>query len=151
MEKVTVLEGNETVRAIGGSGIRLQRLPAFPDSRGVLSFGEFPRHVPFECRRYFLLYDIPKGESRGAHAHRECHQFLVCVAGSCQVRVDDGTEQAEVRLSSPTHGLYLPPMTWGVLHTFSGDAALMALASHPYDEKDYIRSYPEFILLKSKP
>ncbi|HZQ60962.1 MAG TPA: WxcM-like domain-containing protein, partial [Casimicrobiaceae bacterium] len=93
-------------------GVVLHRLPLVQDIRGNLTAGEVPRDVPFVPQRYFLVHAVPSGETRGAHAHRVCRQYLVCVAGACSVVVDDGHARAEVRLDSPYLGLYIPNMVW---------------------------------------
>jgi len=123
---------------------QLRRLPAVEDLRGKLSFGEYGRHLPFVPQRYFVVYDVPGREIRGAHAHRRLHQFLLCLRGSCHVFVDDGQQQDEVVLNSPDLGLHLPPMVWAVQYKYSADAMLLVLASDGYDAADYIRDYDEF-------
>src|SRR5690606_7280787 len=133
----------DTLPAAAG-GARLQRLPRFADLRGSLSAGEFERDLPFPPRRYFLVFDVPSRETRGEHAHRACHQFLVCVRGSVRVLADDGRQRGEFLLDAPDLGLYLPPMTWGTQFQYSPDAVLLVFASHPYDPDDYIRDYGEF-------
>jgi hypothetical protein len=122
-------------------------LPLIKDPRGCLSVGEFGRSIPFEAKRYFIVFDVPSGENRGEHAHRECHQFLVCVKGSCSVITDDGLTRNEFVLDKPNIGVHLPPMTWGVQFKHSPDAVLLVFASHYYDDADYIRDYDEFLKL----
>ena len=122
-------------------------LPEVSDIRGSLSAAEFGAQLPFQPRRYFLVFGVPSAEVRGEHAHRNCHQFLVCVSGSCHVVVDNGKERHEVALDRKNLGLYLPPMTWGVQYKYSSDAVLLVLASHLYDPADYIRDYQEFLAL----
>jgi UDP-2-acetamido-3-amino-2,3-dideoxy-glucuronate N-acetyltransferase len=131
-------------------GVVLHRLPLVEDLRGNLSFGEVVRHVPFEVKRYFLVFEVPTEQVRGEHAHRAQHQFLVCVHGRCSVVADDGTHRQEFLLDAPNLGLYLPPMTWGVQYKYSRDAVLLVLASGEYDAADYIRDYPEFLALKKR-
>ena len=126
-------------------GVSLHRLAVIPDMRGSLSVGEFAREIPFTPLRYFLVFDVPNREVRGEHAHRECHQFLVCVRGSCSVVVDDGDKRIEVLLDAPEKGLYLPPMIWGIQYKYSSDALLLVFASHYYDAGDYIRDYGTFV------
>lgn len=127
------------------SGVTFHEFPVHEDMRGVLSVGEFERQVPFMPQRYFLVYGVPSAEVRGEHAHRACHQFLVCVRGGCSVMADDGTQRQEWRLQQPNHGIYLPPMTWGVQYRYSSDAVLLVFASHVYDPDDYIRDYDVFL------
>ncbi|KLJ00731.1 WxcM-like domain-containing protein [Luteimonas sp. FCS-9] len=128
-------------------GARLHVLPRVSDIRGSLSVGEFQRSVPFEVKRYFLVFDVPSVETRGEHAHRECHQFLVCVRGSVTVVADDGARRTEFVLDRPEHGLHLEPMIWGIQYKYSSDAVLLVFASHYYDAADYIRNYDEFLAL----
>jgi acetyltransferase-like isoleucine patch superfamily enzyme len=130
-------------------GARLVRLGSFGDLRGLLSVAEVESHVPFVPRRAFFVNDVPGKEARGEHAHRQCHQFLICVSGSLSVIVDDGRARHEVQLDNPALGLYLPPLVWSVQYRFSSDAALAVLASDPYDAADYIRDYEEFLKLVS--
>ena len=91
---------------------------------------------------------MPSREVRGEHAHKTCHQLLICVKGSLQVLLDDGVSRAEVLLQDPATALYMPPMIWGSQFGYSGDAILVVLASHPYDSSDYIRDYEEFFALR---
>jgi len=130
-------------------GVSLHRLPRFADLRGSLSVGEFARDLPFAPQRYFLVFDVPSAETRGEHAHRRCHQFLLCVSGSVQVLADDGRNRAEFRLDRPDLGIHLPPMTWGTQYRYSADAVLLVFASEAYDADEYIRSYDEFLALAS--
>ena len=115
------------------------------DSRGTLTVVNIPADVPFTPKRFFTVYGVPSGEVRGEHAHKECHQFLICVSGSCSVVLDDGSTQCEVSLDSPQVGLYVPPMIWGTQCQHSRDAVLLVLASHEYDEADYFRNYAKFL------
>ncbi len=126
-------------------GVTLHHFAVIPDLRGNLIAGEFERQIPFLPRRYFLVYGVPSREVRGEHAHRACHQFLVCLQGRCAVVADDGRHKTEVLLDAPQRGLYLPPMTWGIQYQYSADAMLLVFASHPYDAADYIREYDEFL------
>jgi UDP-2-acetamido-3-amino-2,3-dideoxy-glucuronate N-acetyltransferase len=127
-------------------GAHVQRFVKFSDFRGSLTAGEMPsEYVPFAPHRWFLVYDVPSRELRGEHAHRTCHQFLVCIRGSVRVSVDDGEHRSEVLLDSPTIGIYIPPMVWGSQFRHEGDSMLLVLASHPYDPSDYIREYETFL------
>lgn len=133
-------------------GVTLHQWPMAQDMRGSLTFAEASSHVPFPIERLFLVYAVPSREVRGEHAHRKLHQFLVCVHGSCSVIADDGHERREFRLDSPSRGLHLPPLTWSVQYKYTPDAVLLVLASAPYDDADYIRSYGEFTaLVASRP
>lgn len=139
----------QAVHAVGVGGVTLRRLKYVPDTRGGRSIGEFERDIPFAPRRCFLGFDVPSEETRGEHAHRQCHQFLVCVKGCCAVVVDDGRARTEVQLDAPDLGTYLPPMTCGMQYKYSSDAVLLVFASHYYEAEDYIRDYAEFLTLVS--
>lgn len=145
-QSVTVSLADEPP-ALHARGAHLVRLPKIVDLRGALSFGEIGTHLPFTPERFFVVYDVPSQEVRGEHAHRACHQFLVCVKGSCAIVVDDGHQRDEVVLDSARLGLHLAPMVWGIQYRFSPDAVLLVLASHRYDAGDYIRNYDEFLAL----
>lgn len=127
--------------------VTVHRFPRIADIRGNLTAGEFERTVPFAVKRYFMVFDVPSIETRGEHAHRECHQFLICVRGSCSVVADDGVNRQEFILDRPELGIHLPPMIWGIQYKYSPDAVLMVFASHFYDSADYIRDYSEFLNL----
>lgn len=133
------------LRELTVPGAKLIRLPLIEDLRGALTFGEINQHLPFEPKRYFVVFDVPSREVRGEHAHRELHELLICIRGSCSVYLDDGTAHDEVVLSSPTLGLHIPPMVWGVQYKYSPDAILLVLASDIYKADDYIRDYDTFL------
>ncbi len=124
--------------------VTLHTFPIIDDLRGSLSVGEFEKHIPFIPKRYFLVFDVGSAEIRGEHAHKSCHQFLICIRGACSVVVDDGQHREEFRLSLPNQGLYLPPMVWGIQYDYTPDAMLLVFASHYYDASDYIRDYSEY-------
>ena len=126
-------------------GVILKQLPFIKDMRGDLTVGEFEKEIPFPCRRYFVILSVPSEKVRGEHAHRACHQFLICLRGSCAVLADDGERRQEFNLDAPNKGLYLPPMTWGIQYKYTNDACLLVFASHIYDPDDYIRSYDVFL------
>jgi acetyltransferase-like isoleucine patch superfamily enzyme/dTDP-4-dehydrorhamnose 3,5-epimerase-like enzyme len=126
------------------SGVRLIDMPAVEDLRGMLSFAEVGSQLPFEPKRYFLVYDVPTREVRGEHAHKALEQLLVCVKGSVSVVVDDGERRAQVLLDRPDRALYIPAGVWGIQYKYSPDAALLVLASGTYDAADYLRDYDEF-------
>lgn len=126
------------------AGVGWYQMPRVADIRGSLTVGEFERTIPFAVRRYFMVFDVPSAETRGEHAHRECHQFLICVRGSCAVVADDGHNRQEFLLDKPDVGIHLPPMIWGIQYKYSADAVLLVFASHYYDGADYIRDYSEF-------
>jgi len=127
------------------AGVTLHRMPLIEDMRGNLIAAEVGRTLPFEPQRWFIVLDVPGAEVRGEHAHRTCHQFLVCVRGAVTVVVDDGRHREEFRLDSPVLGLHVPPRVWATQYGYSTDAALMVFASDHYDAADYIRDYDEFL------
>lgn len=131
-------------------GAVLIRLPEITDLRGSLTFAESPGLLPFEPRRFFMIYDVPSKDVRGEHAHKELHQLLVCIKGACSVVLDDGHVRAEVRLDRPTLGLHILPMVWATQYKFTSDAALLVFASDVYKAEDYIRNYNEYLELVSK-
>lgn len=101
--------------------------------------------IPFDVCRVFYLYDVPGGESRGAHAHLECHQFLVALSGSFEVLLNDGNTQRLIQLNRPYLGLHIPPMIWASEINFSSGSICLVLASELYNEGDYIRDYEDFL------
>jgi UDP-2-acetamido-3-amino-2,3-dideoxy-glucuronate N-acetyltransferase len=136
----------ESLELVGGA--HLVHLTCAVDMRGSLAASELTRDIPFVPRRFFVVYRVPTAEARGAHAHRACHQFLMCLSGSIVVLVDDGIDRAQVVLDDPGVGLYMPPMIWGTQYAHSPDAILAVLASDPYDANDYVRDYDEFLSLR---
>lgn len=119
-------------------------MPRVEDRRGNLSFVENQSVLPFDVKRVFYIYDIPSGRSRGKHAHRLCHQFLVAISGSFRVSLDDGYNTRTVELRRPDYGLHIPPGIWAGERDFSAGSVCLVLASHPFDEDDYIRDYDKF-------
>lgn len=120
------------------------------DRNGHMSILNNDIDLPFLVKRVFYLYDIPGGESRGAHAHKFCHQFLVCISGSFEVLLDDGFVKRSVLLNNPNCGLHIPPGIWASENNFSSGSICLVFASHEYSEGDYIRSYNEYIKYISK-
>lgn len=106
--------------------------------------------IPFDIKRVFYIYDIPGGEDRGAHAHKECHQFLVAASGSFDVELFDGHIKRTITLNRPYYGLHIPPGIWASEKSFSSGSVCLVLASHPYDEGDYIRDYENFLNYKNE-
>lgn len=131
--------------------VKLFEFPEFLDMRGSLTFAEFPGDLPFEPRRFFLVSKVPGKDVRGEHAHKELHQFLICVHGSCSIVVDNGKERCEILLDKPTLGLHIPPLIWATQYKFTNDAVLLVLASDIYQADDYIRDYDEFLKWVLKP
>jgi hypothetical protein len=124
---------------------RLIELPRVVDVRGSLSFLEGGKHLPFDIKRAFYIYDVPTGESRGAHAHWSLQQFLVCLSGGFEVEVDDGQRSTVIKLNRPWIGLLVPPMIWASERNFDTGSICLALVSDLYDESDYIRDRQLFL------
>lgn len=120
-------------------------LPKYMFDEGNLTWVERNKNVPFDIQRVFYLYDIPGGEARGAHAHRQCHQFLIAASGAFEVVLDDGINRRTVMLNRPFCGLHIPPGIWAAEQGFSSGSVCLVLASETYDEADYIRNYSDFI------
>jgi len=127
--------------------VRLINLPRIGDPRGNLTFIESNRHVPFEIKRVYYLYDVPGGATRGGHAHKRLHQFIIAASGSFEVVLDDGFQRDRFVLNRSYYGLYVPPMVWRELENFSSGSVCLVLTSEYYDEDDYIRDYDEFLRL----
>ena len=125
-------------------------LPKITDPRGNLTFIEGNRHVPFDIRRVYYLYDVPGGAERGGHAHKDLHQLIVAMSGSFDVVLDDGKSKQRIHLNRSYNGLYVCPMIWRELDNFSSGSVCMVLASNQYDESDYYRDYNEFITAVDK-
>ena len=126
-------------------GVQLFKFSNIADMRGNLTVGEFERQIPFSPMRDFVVHGVPTAETRGEHAHIQCHQFLIALGGSVNVIADDGERREEFVLDRNNLGLYLPPMTWGIQYRYSTDAVLLVFASDFYDPDDYIRDYEGFI------
>ncbi len=112
---------------------------------GNITIVEGNKNVPFEIKRLYYLYDIPGGEDRGGHAHKELHQLIIAASGSFDVLLDDGTNKKIVTLNRPDYGLMVTPFIWRELVEFSSGAICLVLASDGYDEVDYIRNYNDFL------
>lgn len=150
MEQQAIMEVSDSVEVTRFGEVSVHTLPQAEDLRGKLLFGEMRRHLPFDVKRFFLVFDVSSEQVRGEHAHRKLHQFLICVAGKCHLVTDDGEKRHEFILDSPRKAIHLPPMVWGVQYKFSRDAVLLVLASDFYDPSDYIRDYSEFRALREK-
>lgn len=124
-------------------------LPKIHFPAGSITPIEGKQTIPFEVERVFYIYDIPGGESRGAHAHIECHQLLVAASGSFDVMIDDGSNKKHVSLNRPYFGLYIPPGIWAAEMNFSSGAICLTLTSHAFEERDYIRDYEQFKLYRN--
>ncbi len=123
----------------------LVTLKVLGDDRGQLVALEENKEIPFDFERIFYIYGTQEGVPRGQHSHYETKQFLICVHGSCKVNLDDGTHKKTYLLNKPNLGLLQDKMLWGEMFDFSPDCVLMVLANLPYDEKDYIRDYDDFL------
>lgn len=139
-----------TLMASRVQGVRMYRMTHAVDLRGSLTAGQVGKELPFDVQRYFLVYGVPTVETRGEHAHRKCHQFLIAAHGCVHVVADDGKNRQEFVLDRPDIGLLLPAMTWGIQYRYSPDAVLLVLASDKYDPADYIRDYDEFLSTVSR-
>ncbi|MDX6403383.1 MAG: hypothetical protein QOH70_838 [Blastocatellia bacterium] len=120
-------------------------LPKIGDPRGNLTFIEAEKHVPFEIRRVYYLYDVPGGATRAGHSHKTLKQLLIAMSGSFDVDLDDGFSKKKYHLNRCHNGLYLPPMIWREIDNFSSGSVCVVLASDHYDEDDYYRSYEDFL------
>lgn len=123
-------------------------LPKIFDPRGNLTVAESMRQVPFDVKRVYWTYDVPSGESRGGHAHRQCRELIIAVSGSFTVTLDTGFERKAFHLNHPWQGLLVETGIWRTLDDFSSGAVCLVLASEPYDETDYIYDYDEFLKYK---
>lgn len=131
------------------SDCRIIDLPKITDQRGNLTFVEGGNHIPFDIKRVYYLYDVPGGSDRGEHAHKNLHQFVICMSGSFDILLNDGKNEQRFHLNRSYFGLYICPMMWRNLDNFSSGAVCMVLASEVYDENDYIRDLDEFKLATS--
>ncbi len=129
---------------VGVGKVAFYEIPDFMDSRGGLSVVEVGKQVPFEIKRVFFVHDVPESEMRGCHAHKECHQYLICSGGSVSVTIDNGESRKTVELDRSSQGLHLPPGIWGEQFNYSKNAVLCVLASHVYDKGDYLDDYDDF-------
>lgn len=123
-------------------------LPKVYNQQGNLTPVHNNKEIPFDVKRVFYLYDVPGGESRGAHAHKTCHQFLIAASGAFEVLLDDGIAKRVVQLNRPYIGLHVPPGIWASEINFSSGSICLVLASHLYDENDYIRDYNDYLKFK---
>lgn len=128
-------------------GVELLSLRVAGDMRGKLTVAEEGQGLPFIPHRIFMVHDVPSRETRGEHAHRECHQLLICVHGQCVAVADNGRARQEFLLDANSKALYMPAGIWGTQYRYSMDAVLLVMASHPYDPNDYVRDYREFLTM----
>jgi UDP-2-acetamido-3-amino-2,3-dideoxy-glucuronate N-acetyltransferase len=130
---------------IGHTRVRVYRLENFQDDRGGLAIIDFLTFKPFIPQRIFYSFNVPKDQSRGQHAHKTCHQFLVALGGSCSVELSNVRETHQIQLDSELYGISVPPMVWTSQRDYSKNAILLVLASEPYREDDYIRDHDEYL------
>ncbi len=121
------------------------QFPRVTDQRGNLTFVEGSRHVPFDIRRVYYVYDVPGGAARAGHAHKALQQVIVAMSGSFDVTIDDGHHRERFSLNRSYVGLYIPSMVWRELDNFSSGSVCLSLASELYDESDYFRDYAAFL------
>lgn len=124
---------------------RIIELPKISDPRGNLTFVEANRHIPFDIKRVYYLYDVPGGSERAGHGHKQLQQLFIAMSGSFDLLIDDGHEKKKYHMNRSYYGLYVCPMIWRDLDNFSSGAVCMVLASDYYDESDYYREYQYFI------
>lgn len=127
---------------------KLIHLDQIGDRRGHISVVENNKEVPFMVKRVYYLYDVPSGEDRGGHAHKELQQLIIAASGSFSVIVDDGVNKKTVTLNRPNQGLYFPSGLWREINNFSSGAICLVLASHVFEENDYLRDYNDFLSYK---
>ena len=123
-------------------------LPKIHDPRGNLTFIEGSKHIPFDIKRVYYLYDVPGGAERGGHAHKDLHQIIIAIAGSFDVVINDGSDTQRFHLNRSYFGLYVCPMIWRELDNFSSGSVCLVLASDYFSEADYIRDFPQFDLIQ---
>ena len=123
-------------------------MPRIENEAGNITAIQGAENLPFDVERVCYLYDIPGGENRGAHAHKECHQFLIAASGSFEVLLDDGKNKRTVLLNRPYYGLHIQPGVWATEQGFSSGSICLVMTSHKYDEADYIRDYEEYLKYK---
>ena len=124
---------------------RMIELPKIADPRGNLSFIESGRHIPFDIKRVFYLYDVPGGETRAGHALKGTEQFIIAASGSFDLILDDGKQRKTISLNRSWKGVLVSPMVWRELVNFSSAGVCLVLASNYYDESEYIREYQDFL------
>ena len=124
---------------------KLVQLPQVNDPRGNLTFIESNRHLPFDIKRVYYLYDVPGGSTRAGHGHRTLRQLVIAMSGSFDIELDDGRAKRKYHLTRSYYGLYICPMIWREIDNFSSGSVCMVLASDFFDESDYYREYADFL------
>ena len=144
-EKRTNIRGNTNLETSQVTGVKLYQIKNVKDLRGDLTALEWEKELPFSPKWLFFVSNVPNSSVRGEHAHKDCHQFLLCVHGSVAVVVDDGENREEFFLKEAHIGLHIPPKVWVIQYKYSSDAVLLVLASHEYDADDCLRDYDEYL------
>lgn len=142
----SIWNADSSIAILAPNVIELKRIP---DSRGNLTVIEQLHDIPFEIKRLFFLYDVPTGESRGAHAHIALHQFLVCLSGSFDLVWDDGASSGTIHLNRPWQGVHVPPMVWASEQSFDPGSVCLVVTSDYFCEDDYIRNKEDFYKIRS--
>jgi len=124
---------------------KILEFPIIHDARGNLTFIENNRHIPFDIKRVYYLYDVPGGAERAGHAHKTLQQIIIAMSGSFDILLDDGHEKKKLHLNRSYYGLYICPMIWRTIDNFSSGSVCLVLASDFYSEADYYRDYDEFL------
>jgi len=135
----------QTKPVVAGMSVNVIELAKITDARGSLGFVETGKHVPFEIRRVFYIYGVPKGVKRGGHAHKKCKQMFIVLQGSADIATDDGKSKSIHSFSGPTEGLYVPERTWVEMQNISEGAVIIVMCSEHYDPDDYVKDYVLFI------
>ena len=125
-------------------------LPKLQNRAGNITPVTNYKEIPFDIKRIFYIYDIPGGEDRGAHAHKECHQFLIAASGSFEIELNDGVTKRTLMLNRPYYGLHIPPGIWAAEKGFSSGAICLVLTSHGFNSEDYIRGYQDYLNFKNE-
>lgn len=139
------MTNNKKQKIVDNSQRKIINLPKILDPRGNLTVAEGMKQVPFEVKRVYWTYDVPSGESRGGHAHKQCRELIIAISGSFTVNINDGTTSESFHLNHPWQGLLIEKDVWRTLDDFSSGAVCLVLASELFDEADYIRDYDEFV------
>ncbi|MBW7997848.1 MAG: isomerase [Candidatus Glassbacteria bacterium] len=126
-------------------GVKLYEIPRYRDMRGSLNFGQYPDHLPFIPKRFFIVHEVPSAKIHGEHAHKTLEQLFVCLCGRLSVNLDDGVNSDSITLNNQDYGLYIPPMVWATQYDYSPDGMLLVMASDIYDENEYIRDYDQYL------
>ncbi|GAA4321004.1 FdtA/QdtA family cupin domain-containing protein [Pontixanthobacter gangjinensis] len=129
---------------------KLIHLPKLEDPRGNLSFLEEENHIPFKIKRTYWIYDVPGGEIRGSHAFKESQEFIIALSGSFDVILNDGENETQFNLNRSYYGLYIPKLLWRSIENFSTNSLALIVSSIPFDQKDYIRDFDEFKIIKNE-